>query len=394
MADDKHKWCMSAWTFAMPPESVDREAGVIHGAAVTSEGVAEGHGVSLDSEFIAQAVKLGNEKTHGVKVRFGHPTMSSTALGTFLGRAKNFRVAGKTARADIFLSNEAADAPGGNLRDYVLGMAANESDAFGMSVVFDRGDLYTRDDDGEKVTFDGDLERTKKTVFVEMARLHAADMVDEPAANADGLFGAWNSGTLAEQVTEFLDLHPQVIELVAKEPQVIEQFMRRYEAFAARRATREADAMPDNEAIEEIETVEDVDETVTETLEAADAAPVVEPEPEAVALEAVPEPDPPATPVTIDRDEMARAVDEFGATAALVFLNGGGYDEARELHFEALTTENARLTAALATGEGTPVSVLDAEPDNAPGATPTTADGLTPGQRAFAANIRKELNRN
>ena len=84
--------------------SIDREAGIIRGVSVCTEGEAKGHGVHLDSEFIQTVTDLGNAKKQGLKARFGHPNMCSTALGTFIGRYKNFTVEGNKAKADLFLS--------------------------------------------------------------------------------------------------------------------------------------------------------------------------------------------------------------------------------------------------------------------------------------------------
>ena len=187
---DNKNWFMSSFVFGQKPEKVDREQGIIHGAYVNTEGEALGHGVKLDSEFVSNVVRMGNEKKQGVKVRFGHPNMSSTALGTFLGRAKNFRE-GKTAdgkavaMADIFLSNSAKDAPGGNLHEYTLKLAEEDSKAFGMSIVFKRGKEYVRDEKGEK-KYEFSL-KENELPFIEIEELTAADMVDDPAANPDGI---------------------------------------------------------------------------------------------------------------------------------------------------------------------------------------------------------------
>jgi hypothetical protein len=156
--------------------------------------------------------------------------MSSTALGTFLGRAKNFRVDGNIARADLFLSKEAKEAPGGDLYNYVLGMAENEPDMFGMSIVFKPGKKYQRDEDGEKVFSGFD---DSAPVYVEMGKLLAADFVDDPAANAGGLF---NSDTIAGQVSEFLDTHPHVFELLQERPEIAELFFERYKGYLERKA--------------------------------------------------------------------------------------------------------------------------------------------------------------
>ena len=116
--------------------NVDRGREVIEDVAIVQEGEAKGHGFQLDADFVRDVVRQGNEAgSKGIKARFGHPTMSATSLGTFLGRFKNFRedtIDGKAlARADLFLSRAAKDTPSGNRYDYVLTLAEDDAKAFG-----------------------------------------------------------------------------------------------------------------------------------------------------------------------------------------------------------------------------------------------------------------------
>jgi uncharacterized coiled-coil protein SlyX len=263
---------MSSFLFGAKPEGIDRDEGIIKGVAIVTEGEARGHGVNLDAEFVQETVRLGNEKKSGLKVRFGHPNMSSTALGTFLGRAKNFRVdrSGEDralARADIHLSETAEEAPQGNLYDYTLAMASKEADMFGSSIVFKGGKTFVKKD-GKKV-YDyyeaTPLGRAVKDeykdepVFIEMAKLYAADLVDDPAANPSGLFQA-PSGLFAGQITEFFDTHHEVWEYLAQHKEIVPSFLGRYESYLARKRTVDtvSDGMPsektDKTRITELET--------------------------------------------------------------------------------------------------------------------------------------------
>ena len=226
IAEDK--WLMSTTLFARKPDSVDMEKGIIEGISLVTEGEALGHGVWLDSDFVKSTVNQGNGLKQGLKVRFGHPNMSSTALGTFMGRAKNFRKIGNIAKADIFLSNSSKDAPGGNLWDYVLKLAKDDPEAFGLSIVFDIEKKYQLDEIGEKEYTD--FAKDNKT-FVELKKLNAVDFVDSPAANPGGLFSQFNKGTMAAQMTEFIDTHPEILELVANDTTIIDKFMSRYDNY-------------------------------------------------------------------------------------------------------------------------------------------------------------------
>jgi len=198
------------------PQGIDAERGIIRGVSVITAGEAKGHGFAVDHDFLANVVNLGNAKKQGVKVRFGHPNLCSTALGTFLGRKKDFRLApggaGKPEQvlADLYLSTEAKSTPNGDLFSYVLGMAKNEPDMFGASIVFAPGKKYRRTPQGNKVyETDEKFSGVPGPDFVEMQDFTASDVVDDPAAN-DGLFSRFSRESLAGQLTEFFDLHPQV----------------------------------------------------------------------------------------------------------------------------------------------------------------------------------------
>lgn len=167
------------------PERVDRNAKVILGYAVMTIGEAKGHGVEIDSETIDQTVELGQATgDRGLKTRFTHPNMSSDGMGTFLGRSKNFRRDGDKCRADLHLSPRAFDGPRGDLGSYVLDLAESDPDMFGSSVVITYKLGYRLNEDG---TRQRDKEGEPLPPLVRLEKLHACDIVDEPAAN-EGLF--------------------------------------------------------------------------------------------------------------------------------------------------------------------------------------------------------------
>jgi len=287
-------WFMSAWAYGAGESRVDREKGVIYNAAIVTPGEAKGHGVQLDTEFVDAVVEQGNASKNGLKMRYGHPSMSSTALGTFIGRVKNFRRDGDIARADVFLSKEAKNAPGGDLYEYILGMAENEADMFGTSIVFKPGRRYSRDEDGEK-----DYVNPGDEPYIEMEKLIAVDMVDDPAANPDGLFSSqFNKETIAGQVSEFLDTHPHVWELLCEKPEIVDGFMERYSEYRARIT---------NEPTNEGDSVEPANSTAS-----VDAEPDKEP--------------------IMEKETIKKINDEFGSEIlAEVMLNDGDYEMAVEL---------------------------------------------------------------
>jgi hypothetical protein len=380
MNDTKQKWYMSSFTYGQKPEKIDRQAGALYGVNVVTEGEARGHGVNLDADFVRETIKQGNEKKQGLKSRFGHPNMSSTALGTFIGRVKNLReTTGPNgeliAKGDLFLSNSAKEAPQGDLFAYVLSLAEEDAKAFGMSIVFSPGKIFRKTDKGEKAypqyekTDDGlklskyidkdgnDIGRDVNIIdrdYVECDELHATDLVDDPAANPDGVFSAFNDATIAGQVSEFLDLHPQVFELAKSRPEIIQIFFDRYETYNKEKA-KMADAVinvspePALDAVQaECAAVVPTEQLSTATAAAAPVEPVpVMPVP-AVA-------DPVAAETETPHKDFKRMLEAFGAEiAAETFAAGGSFEDAQKKHFEKITSENAALKEKIKALESTP----------------------------------------
>ena len=108
----KERYFKTSPQFAQPDLNIDAKNGIIKNASVVTAGEAEGHGIYLDQNFVEDVVRLGNEYKQGLKSRFGHPTLSNEALGTYLGRFKNFRVNGNKAVADLYLDDVAKKSPG------------------------------------------------------------------------------------------------------------------------------------------------------------------------------------------------------------------------------------------------------------------------------------------
>lgn len=297
------KWLSSNVNFAKP-DRVDKEKGIIYGVSSNTVGEAKGYGVNLDQSFVDKVTVLGNEKKQGVKVRFGHPNMCSTALGTFLGRLKNFRTVGEKSLADLYLSNSAKDAPGGNLYDYVLSLAEDESDMFGMSICFTPGKEYTIDDDGNK-----DFENLDGDIFVEIESLHACDVVDDPAANEDGLFSKFSGETLSGQVTKFLDSYPEVWQELTSNEELLEILTchgDRVSEFIAKYNLYKGGSMSEETKVDNADA--DVKLSEVETV----AEPIVELEPE-VEIENENE----KLSNGLDVDMLSKLTEQFGAEIAV-----------------------------------------------------------------------------
>ena len=235
-------------------ENVDKENEVLHGVQITLEGEAKGHGVWLDRAFCEAVAEQGNAMGDaGVKVRFGHPAMCSDALGTYLGRAKNFRVLDVTRKesgekvagvfADVHIAPESHSSPSGDLGKWVIEAAENSPDTFGQSIVFTYEDLKSTNADGEPILrsdFDDDYAFRQahgdNKVFAVLGKLHGTDFTDTPAAT-DGVF---SGNDLAAEAEEMLAEHPEIMDAVAQSPGKVIEFLDRMDLLGVLETKRVA----------------------------------------------------------------------------------------------------------------------------------------------------------
>jgi hypothetical protein len=168
----------------------DLDAGRINGYVVCEEGRCK---TPMRGEFDVQAlmkiVELGNADPRGVRMRFQHPSMSDDGLGTYVARAKNFRIDkrdGRTiVRADAHMTETAmtTNPKGGEpLGSYLIKLAKTDPGGFQSSVVIEHDKLERKDDDGKRLP---PLFRPKK--------LWASDFVDEGDAVHGDIFGSMDS---------------------------------------------------------------------------------------------------------------------------------------------------------------------------------------------------------
>ena len=180
-------------------------AGLIQNVSVLTEGEAIGHGLWIDSTMIQQthdAIVAAGEK--GVKSRFTHPGMCSDGLGKHLGRIANSRIEGKSLIADLHFTKSAHSTPDGDLAEYVTLLVTEDPNAAGLSIVFDRdyrAESLLLMENGAKIV-DGeygqyvdtsdfkspDASNVENYPHARLLELRAIDVVDEPAANPNGMF--------------------------------------------------------------------------------------------------------------------------------------------------------------------------------------------------------------
>ena len=111
-------------------------------------------------------------------------------MGRHLGRLKDVRVEGEKVIGDLHFAQSAHATPEGDLAEYVMKLAEEDPAAAGLSIVFEH------DQEAEQkfmTKFSGDSfmspdeDNVRNLPHVRLAKLRAADIVDEPAANPEGL---------------------------------------------------------------------------------------------------------------------------------------------------------------------------------------------------------------
>lgn len=179
-------------------------AGWISRVSVITRGRVDGHKVWADETFLQQVAAAIAAAPYGIKSRFTHPTISDDGLGRMIGRVDNPEVVDGQVRADLHFVESARHTPDGDLAGYVLRLAEEAPDGFGLSIAIDRdSDLEAAfreqhlNDDGEFASPDDD--NLEHWPHLRLARLRAIDAVDEPAANPNGLFhrSDWGQTVLA-----------------------------------------------------------------------------------------------------------------------------------------------------------------------------------------------------
>lgn len=344
---------------AVSRDGGDHQAGLIRGYSVITRGEALGHGHWIDGTFLNQVADAINAAPDGIKARFAHPSLSADGLGSYLGRTKNAVVDGDTVRADLHLSPTAHQAPDGNLAEYVMDLAEVDPSAFGASIVFSRHKkqetqfaLDNCDSEGNFVT--PDEANHKNLRHVRLGALRASDVVDEPAANPNGMFHRQSIAHEAESLLSYaFGLSEDCLEMTSfdVDPQRVRRFA---QSFLEQRGLKltSLDAEPAQEPTAE--------PTETEEPPAAEPAADEESEEEEEPSEPAGNPVEPAAPELSVIASLQAEVEEL--RARLAALPRG---EAQPLSFAADTaissvdeTKRKRLQASLGNNLGAYASAL------------------------------------
>lgn len=154
---------------------VDTEQGIVKNVAVITQGPAKGHGWFIDSKMLDQVLTSIKEQPEGVRVRWSHPSKGGGSNAVPIGRLKNPRRDGMQIRADVHIGDYAKITPLGDMRSFVLELAKEDPGQMGISIRFDPAQFESLSQDGAFKTFG------------RVAKITGADIVDDPAANTNGL---------------------------------------------------------------------------------------------------------------------------------------------------------------------------------------------------------------
>lgn len=237
------------------PRIVDRTggsygAGLIRGVSLITRGPALGHGLWIDSAFLVQLSDAMAAAAAGVKSRFTHPDMSSDGLAKFLGRTRGGLLDGDRVLGDLHLAKSARRSPDGDLAGYVMQRTEEDPRSFGASIVFYRdeaaelefagahGAEIEEDEWGPYVSdwsgfVSPDPDNTGHLRHARLAALEAADLVDEPAANPNGLLSraagpVAQFAALADYALGRTATAPEAATAMGVHPDRIRGFVQRY----------------------------------------------------------------------------------------------------------------------------------------------------------------------
>ena len=186
---------------------VDRAARRIENVSLITRGPAVGHGYDIDDETLRQVSALLASKPRGVKSRLTHPESGwfggADGIEVLVGRASNPRIEDGQVRGDIQFGRYADDSPSGKLATYLLGVAEEDPEAVGLSIVYEPAPFAERTDDQQRPL----------PPACRLQDLLAVDFVGDPGANPGGLLrqGAGESHEIEPELCKEKTMKPEVL---------------------------------------------------------------------------------------------------------------------------------------------------------------------------------------
>lgn len=257
------------------------DSGVIHDVAIITRGEALGHDLWIDGTFLDQ-VETSLKSGDGIRARFAHPNLSGDGLARKLGRVTFSRRDGDIVRGDLHFYKASHSTPDGDLANYVMDLASEDPELFGVSIAFQHDkpaeNVFRQNHGGYGAFKSPDKDNSHNHQHARLEMLHAADVVDTPASNPDGLFHATSVPHEADSVMAYAlgvtDHRPECSDLMGVDPDRLRGFASRFLSSRGLSVTtqHEESAMADtnksvgaDEAQAEIETEDLGKQTTTVT---------------------------------------------------------------------------------------------------------------------------------
>lgn len=205
------------------------------------EGLAKGHDVHIDSEFVQNLVQYDQAtySERGIKVRLGHPSASDDTMGKQMGYMRNFRTRRQNGKmqaiADLHLLDAADSSPvAPNMRQWALKMASEAPDFIMSSIVFKGSGFYQKKANGHKRPLSQEMEADAELgpVYISFtpedgAEHYYTDMVEAGAATNSLFSTEANPHFFVSQAHAWLDQHPELLQFIQKNPEAVQAFLLR-----------------------------------------------------------------------------------------------------------------------------------------------------------------------
>tara|TARA_R110002020_G_scaffold368536_5_gene580370 strand:- start:6359 stop:7627 length:1269 start_codon:yes stop_codon:yes gene_type:complete len=177
-------------------------AGYIKNFAVITKGEALGHDSWVDDTFIAQVSSELKYAKKGIKSRYTHPNQCGDSLSKGLGRVFYREDGDGKVRGDLHFWKAAHNTPDGNLAGFLIDLAQDDPEAFGASISFMK-DLEAMEEFAVDNPISPDPANVNNYPHIRLGQLRFVDIVDEPAANPDGLFHRDDTAAQAAKLLEY-----------------------------------------------------------------------------------------------------------------------------------------------------------------------------------------------
>jgi len=188
-------------------ERIDRESGVIFGVSVITEGLAKTHDKVIDAKTLRTVKESAESYPGGLKVKMEHGTDAKDIVGVL----KGFRIDGPQLKADLHLLRNS------QWFSQVIEMAETIPDLFGLSI-----------------SFSCEIEEIDGLKCARCVEIYSADIVDTPAANANGLFSIIDTEVDTENKHMNKEATPEGDKVTFATEKLVTDLSARLETFASR----------------------------------------------------------------------------------------------------------------------------------------------------------------